>query len=1062
MTKKKFYPNTYASSTGGKFQPFKKSTLKNLHTKTTTTYAETELIHGKKQPINRPGTVTVSNFKCGLPTGSLVTKVTVYYAHSKVEYNKKVCNIPAPTISLMNGDKVLKYSKKSNVQNINVSDSSMEYVDPSVYEITAVANPMSKKGKAPTTKITTGSITYNSSWDYTLINSDKFGVRVNYPTNANNEEGYMRLYYVYVELEYKAPDYTLKCLGAEGNTGYNGDDYTVAMELSNLNSTKYVTTVILTAPAGFTYQDCMGNGTIEKVQNQVYRWTPKMINGTMSIALRFNVNVTIPSGGSYTGTFTAREQLLGKQSPHTATITPKPKTVDTLPEDNPNQHVPSDDLKPTVDALVYVREKEVFTLGLGISKEEYDEYVAELEQKGSSYNYCNFKFELFKTPEFSEETETSSTNLRFEDPVWQSGHPDSEWDGTAHYLSTPFTWDIGYQGEDSFYNGWPAICINEGEYILKVSAVSPEQSHYPDQIVLAKTLKICCYPENVTTPSISILQLSSEELNRLGHAISYIIHSHMKITTSKSYVPDWQRNFRIGVFNNAISDNISIVTIPPEDENDDPTEIVVDTTDYDNLTFEEIFNNAEYWSDALNTPNSYENVECKFPYNKNYPLYIILAGDYPEANPKGVLSYTEPCIIEESYYDGREPNGTYPIPIENTKNGDGDFAELNINSLGTASPVIYYDLPFDEDYGTNENTAIRGIEVSGVIEQNTDDINIYAKLKAPTGESRTRSLNLDALDTNVNSDNRFVLGGMGDLWGLSTLDIKNLEDWEIEFMVDNTINNNTGTLNFSDVSLTVYISEIDSQNISCKVENEDISYYGAFLKDVEIPEGLKTDVDYLTIDGTDTNDPYRQNIREKEITLKLDIGDNCDLTASTLSLRDLARLFQNKRDKYNRPIPKRIEFSHYPDVYWEYIMEDTFDNPIEISSYDDVKIKLTVPLGTAYKKQATSSNKVGYVNGLANVSPVIVVKPTDNILTITETLTEQNFHMGYSGDLTDKVIVIDCEDRIVWLKSDEDDEDGENITYSVDFNSDWFSIIEEYQFDSTGCVIKDVSYIERW
>jgi phage-related protein len=176
---------------------------------------------------------------------------------------------------------------------------------------------------------------------------------------------------------------------------------------------------------------------------------------------------------------------------------------------------------------------------------------------------------------------------------------------------------------------------------------------------------------------------------------------------------------------------------------------------------------------------------------------------------------------------------------------------------------------------------------------------------------------------------------------------------------------------------------------------------------------------------------------------------------------DLARLLQNKRDKYNRPIPKRIEFSHYPDLYWEYIMEDTFDNNIEISTYE-VKIKLTVPSGTAYKKQSTVTNRTGYVNGLANVSPVIVIKPTDNLMTITETLTDQNFHIGYPETLTDKVIVIDCEDRIVWLKTDEDDEDGENITQYVDFNSDFFSIIDEYQFDTTGCVIKDVSYIERW
>ena len=1009
MTSKTVYPNSYNSSSGGKFQPFKN--LKNLHSKSTSNYANTELVHGKKDPLNRPGTVTVSNFKCSLPTGSLVTKVTVYYAHSKVEYNKKVCNIPAPTISLMNDTKVIKYNKSGGAT--------------------------TKTGKAPTTKIVEGSVSFSSAWDYSLFNSSKFGVRINYPTNANNEEGYMRLYYVYVILEYKQPSYSLKCTGSAGNTGYNGDDYTVQMDLSNLNGTRYATSVVLTAPAGFTYQDATGNGTVKKVQNQVYQWTPKMINGTMSIALRFSVNVTFPSGSSsYSGTFTAREQLLGKQSPHTAIITPKPVT----PEDKKEEGSPTGNIPvntPKAVPRINAKKGEQFYLATQFTEEE----IANTPERRISYGHLSqyvhyMTLKTFENPNFvmnaeeiAEETPIASADFYVEDNSFYPNQLDSD----GNLLFSTYS-NIVRQ---------VTLQITSGNTVLR-------------------SYNVDIYPENLTTPQFTILSLSDEELNRLGDEV-YIVESLMKV--SKAYVSDWGNNFRIGVFNNAIESNISTVTIPTDNDSEEEFEdMVIDTTDYDNLTPEEIINNvpSEYWSPALNNPNEYENAECRFHYNKNYPLFIIITGDYPEASTKGTISYAEPCIIEEDYYDGRESNGTYPYPIETTRKSTGDFSELNIESLSTATPIIFYDLPFDTDYGTDETMAIRGIEVSGLIEQNTDDLNIYAKLRSPTGESRTRSLNLDAMDTKVNSENRFSLGGMGDLWGLSTLDIVNLEDWEIEFMVDNTINNNTGTLNFSDVSLTVYISEIDSQNITCKVENEDISYYGAFLKDVEIPEGLKTDVDYLTIDGTDTNDPYRQNIREKEITLKLDIGDNCDLTASTLSLRDLARLFQNKRDKYNRPIPKRIEFSHYPDVYYEYIMENTFDNPIEISSYDDVKIKLTVPSGTAYKKQATSSNKVGYVNGLANVSPVIVVKPTDNILTITETLTEQNFHMGYNGDLTDKVIVIDCEDRIVWLKSDEDDEDGENITYSVDFNSDWFSIIEEYQFDSTGCVIKDVSYIERW
>jgi hypothetical protein len=70
--------------------------------------------------------------------------------------------------------------------------------------------------------------------------------------------------------------------------------------------------------------------------------------------------------------------------------------------------------------------------------------------------------------------------------------------------------------------------------------------------------------------------------------------------------------------------------------------------------------------------------------------------------------------------------------------------------------------------------------------------------------------------------------------------------------------------------------------------------------------------------------------------------------------------------------------------------------------------------------------------------------------------------MGYTGQWTDKIIEIDCEDRIVWLKTDEDDPEPVNITRYCDYNNDWFSLHGEYIFESTNCVIRTIDYIERW
>ena len=1009
------YPQKQQTTEGGKYRPF--LNLKNLKTKSTKTFAHTELIQGKSKPLNRPGTVTVSNFKCGLPTGSLVTKITVHYAHAKVAYNGKVCNVGAPTISIIRNGKIDKYGS---------------------------GKLMSKKGQAPTTSIKSYDMAFTHHWDYTEINSDDFGIRINYPTNSNAHEGYIRLYNFYVTITYKAPSYTLKVKG-RAEQPVNNEPYQIDIELTNKNKVKYRPTVTITAPAGVSVDMSRAGNEVTKINNQTWQWTPSKMSGmdAVGIGLFFDINVTFPLGATYYPIrIDAGITTTNTTAYYTTNVLPKPAREDTTSEEDPSgtPTINNQQAEPTRPEIVSIAIEELFDFELDLGDLDKDDYVhlwCCTVTNGQFDNWdINTRSEVIREYQGGVTTFYTFDNLKAKvsQLKYAGCHPAYTYYENGMWITIP--------PEDS----WGLKISERGTYALVITM--PDQ---PEEILKVVYLDVT---PGVTVPNATILIPTQEELNRLGDE-NYIVQSYIEAISDEGYVRDWGKNFKIGVFNNAISDNITVTTITPEDPDEDPYDVVTDSTDYYNLTSHEILKYAEYWSEPFATLNEFHNVECKFHYNKDYPLYIIIAGDYNATGCNKQIKFTEPCIIEEGYYDVRENNGTYPIPIDNTVLSDGSFAELNMQGNSTATPVIYYDLPL-EDF-ENETHAVRGIEVTGTIEQNSDDLNIYAKVITPNGESRARSINLD-----VNKkENEFSIGGMGDLWGLSTTDITSLEDWEVEFMVDNTLNGYDGSINYSNISVIFYIAEIDQQNYRCYVNGEDISYYGAFLKDVEIPEGLKTDVDYLTIDGTDTNDPYRQNIREKEITIELDIGDNCNLAESTLSVRDLARLFQNKRDKYNRPIPNRIEFSHYPDVYWEYIMEDTFDNKVEISSYE-VKIKLTIPSGTAYKKQSTTTNKVGYVNGLASVNPVIVIKPTDNLITVTETLTDQNFHMGYDGDITDKVFVIDCEDRIVWLKQDEDSEDGENITAYVDWNSDWFAISGEYQFEATGAVIKAVDYIERW
>ena len=530
---------------------------------------------------------------------------------------------------------------------------------------------------------------------------------------------------------------------------------------------------------------------------------------------------------------------------------------------------------------------------------------------------------------------------------------------------------------------------------------------------------------DLTVPFFTVLEPSEEELNRLGSGYTYIAQSDINHNTEDTYIRDWYKNNRIGVCNTLSSE----------------------------ATEEEIYQNA-IWSKQTGGLNDYENCEVEFTYNKDNPLYIVLTGDYSEATQYGydigTLQFTEPCIIEKDLYTNRLPTGVYPVPIEALL-GNEETATLTLEPNQSGDSVILYQLPLDEDYGTNDEYAIRGVKVEASVEQ-TDPIVVQAKLHKPDGEIGQRSTILDSDDTEIS------IGGLGDLWGFTTLQLTQLEDWEIELSASNILNNSEANINFNDVSITFYLEPIIKQEIGVLIEDEDLAYYGAFIETVKIPEGLKTDTSYLTVDGTDTNDAYRQNIREKTIEIQFNLS-NCDLQTSTNMLRQLAKLFTNEKDQYNRPIPKHLRLTHYPNDYFEYIMEEPFEVDTELTDYN-VKAKLTIPSGTSYSLEDTVTNTVGNANGLAPLNPIIRIRPSSSNIQIKENNSEQSFQMGYTGDWNEYTVEIDCEDRIAYLVKDEDTKI--DISKYVDHNSDWFRLSGEYEFEGINCTILTVRFNERW
>ena len=1113
MSTKIIYANHITQTNTSEYRTFKDTNK----LKSNNGYAVSNgLIHGKNSTPNRPSTLSFTNFKANLPTGAEVSKVTVEYRHSKIAYNDKYINIPAPTISLLGcGD------HKS-------------------------------KGSAPSKTAESHSKTFKFSKPLkaTTVNSNDFGVKINYPANTNTNEGYVRVYYVRLILEYVAPSYTVKV--SRGAANYNKVPYALKVELSNLNGVAYEPTIVISAPTGFTYRsnDTFGDGSVTQTQARVFSWKPGKMKGYKSKTVLLWFDVDISGDLPVSKSFSAVEQLTSKTGTLNESIVERP--VDPELDSGETDPAFTDDTDVADLTVKQVTVDEEFDYTLKIDDVTWDNMIQTIYDYGITKGWW--------TGTLDENLTTILTNGKigfgYGSYLIELMSSFSRYSKIKRYTGSSWTTDPKTMTLNS-------LLTDGKEVTLTLKGVSSGYDEiycyyqYVNSMVsyLGLTEVGECWKFNIrplesslSEPFLTRLEPTAEEQNRLGDGYNYTVQTYLKETTNDTYVRDWYKNFRIGIFNNPITSNVTSymnwettettqdqtlyidsmldltgatltlavdkaisitigettytladngsqnltsltdynipvtlakvtqdtvnLTTTLKDSNNttlevrhyiikfeqtetkDPYETTTDTTDYDNLTCNQIYNNAEYWGNTVTNVNEYQSINTEFTYNENYPLYILVTGDYPEGNPSNTsIKFTEPVIIESTTYEGWEQNGNYPNPIDDIILNDGSTSEWGYGIYENGSGIILYDLPLEEEFGTGTDLAIRGIEVTGNIEQTTR-LTVYATLTNPDGQTGTRSIIIDDTDTELH------IGGLGDLWNFTTLDLTKLEDWQITLETSNTLTETEGNLNIGDLQVIFYIEQIETQEINCYVEGEDLRYYGAFLENVKIPEGLETDTQYLSIDGTDTNDVYRQNIREKTIEIDFTL-DQCDLTTATTMLRQLTQLLTNKRDKYNRPIPKRIEFTHYPDVYFEYIMQEPLDNNIDISNYT-VKAKLVIPSGTAYKKENTVTATNGYVQGLASINPVITIKPNGTEIEILETVSNQKFNINYPGDTTDKLIEIDTEDRIAWLKTSEDDKDPVNISNYVDFNSDWFKLQGEYKFEATNAIIRTIDYTERW
>ena len=194
MTTKTLYPQTLTqtSETNTSYREF--NNLNNLKNKNNT-YAKTGQIASKSGTHRRPSKITAKKFKAQLPSGSKINSITVEYA-------------------------------AAYEGNVNIGKSSVDLVNVSV---------AAKNGKALTKTVTQSSVKFTGNFTVGSVNSDNFGVTLDFPANTKSDVGYVKVQYLRIVINYNAPNYTLNATKVDGQ--YTGDSFRVKATINDAGKT---------------------------------------------------------------------------------------------------------------------------------------------------------------------------------------------------------------------------------------------------------------------------------------------------------------------------------------------------------------------------------------------------------------------------------------------------------------------------------------------------------------------------------------------------------------------------------------------------------------------------------------------------------------------------------------------------------------------------------------------------------------------------------------------------------------------------------------------------------
>ena len=127
-----------------------------------------------------------------------------------------------------------------------------------------------------------------------------------------------------------------------------------------------------------------------------------------------------------------------------------------------------------------------------------------------------------------------------------------------------------------------------------------------------------------------------------------------------------------------------------------------------------------------------------------------------------------------------------------------------------------------------------------------------------------------------------------------------------------------------------------------------------------------------------------------------------------------------------------------------------------------------IPDGTAYSVHESLCVGTGANNGIAKVKPIIQLLALSDEITVTEEVTGKSFIIFSTGENdveVNDIVLIDCASRKLTKTTINEDGSFDTVDISdhVDYDSDWFSIMGEFDFNSgESALVQAVRFRERW